>query len=399
VNTTKQTVAFAYPDAVTYGENMTIVVGLNRESQLQFPTQLEKNIRQIIDNLYLGILLLPGTVLLWMWWQRGRDSVFMSPNVFDQNASQPQSKLLPWTARRVPFVYEPIKDLTPGEAGVMLDESAGNEDVIAEILELARKKYLKLEQIETKKLFGKQIDYRFTQLKPADEKLPPVQKYLHESLFKNRTTVALSELKGSFYIRMEKAKNMLYDALTRKKLFVSHPKRSKETAWLILFFLGVVAVIIFFTAIENQQWLAFPLFLISLVVAITSALQMPAKTAVGSNYAMQAQGLKETIARGKWREEIKEKHLFIEDIFTFAVAFGVVDRLTKDMEKLNIEPPTYLNQAALNHIGFTSFAHSFTQQAGQSMSYNPSSSSSSGGSGFSGGSSGGGGGGGGGGSW
>src|SRR5690606_29155757 len=130
-------------------------------------------------------------------------------------------------------------------------------------------------------------------------------------------------------------------------------------------------------------------------------LAMPRKSARGVNIMLQARGLKATIQRGAWREKIKEKHLFIEEVFPFAVAFGVVDQLSEHMKQLGEEPPNYMGNAALNAASFQSFAQDFSSQVSSNLTYNPSSSHSSGGSGFSsgGGFSGGGGGGGGGGSW
>ena len=83
----------------------------------------------------------------------------------------------------------------------------------------------------------------------------------------------------------------------------------------------------------------------------------------------------------------------------FAVSLGVVHKLAKDMEALDIKPPEYINSANVTAMNTNTFVSSFTRSVNSNLSYNPNSSSSSGGSGFSGGSSGGGGGGGGGGSW
>lgn len=396
---TDKSATFTYPQSITYGQNMTVVVGLAQPNQLIFPTPLQKLGRNLRDNVVILVMLIPGAVMGSWWWRKGRDRLFVSPNVFDLDPNQPQTVLLPWSRPRIPFVYEPIKDITPGEAGAMLDESADDADVIAEIIDLARQKYLKIERTEKKKLFGKDIDYLFTQLKAVDGKVTPVQKYLYDSLFKSSKTVKLSSLKGTFYTHMAKAKEMLYAALTDKKMFVTNPKQSKDQALIVAFILSFGGLFILFQLLEKGLYLAIPLLIISVAVAFVSALKMPAKTALGSNIAMQAHGLKQTISRGKWREEIKEKQLFIETIFPFALAFGVVDKLTRDMEALKLEPPPYMTSSIAQGVAFNSFVTNFTSQATSSMSYNPNSSSSSGGSGFSGGSSGGGGGGGGGGSW
>jgi uncharacterized membrane protein YgcG len=145
---------------------------------------------------------------------------------------------------------------------------------------------------------------------------------------------------------------------------------------------------------------ALPLFGLSAVVALIAGYNLPAKTATGSNFAWQVRGLRRSIQYGAWREKLKEKNLFFEEVLPFAIALGVVDKLAKDMKDLNVPEPTYIPSSGMGSWATSSFINSFSAEAASSLSYNPSSSSWSSGSSFSGGgSSGGGGGGGGGGSW
>lgn len=393
-----QTAVFTYPHSINYGQNMTVAVGLDPASVLRFPTPLEKAIKMLWDNLILLPLLIPGLVLGIWWWRSGRDRMFVSANVFNHDESQPQLTTSLLRRLRVPFVYEPLKDLTPGEAGAIIDEKVDHQDVIAEIIDLARKKYLKIERTDKKKLLGTETDYVFTQLKVADGSLPKHQAYLLEKIFKSGKTVKMSALKGTFYTHVEQVKKQIMASLKQKGLFKGDPTTSRSLGFALAFVLGFICFYWMIFLTTQGIVIAVPLFIGSAVVALLSAYFLPAKTATGSNYAMQARGLKETIARGTWREKIKEKHLFFEEVLPFAIALGVVDRLSRDMESLNVKPPEYLS-SGLNQWHTASFINSFQSQASSQMMYNPSSSSSSSGSGFSGGSSGGGGGGGGGGSW
>jgi len=133
-------------------------------------------------------------------------------------------------------------------------------------------------------------------------------------------------------------------------------------------------------------------YLMQIPIAIRLIQLMPQKTAVGNNLWMQVRGLKQSINYGKWREIIKEKNLFIEEVLPFAVSLGVIDRLAKDMKDLDIEPPDYFHAGASGSLS-QDFVSQFNNDMNSSIAYNPSSSSSGGS--FSGG----GGGGGGGGSW
>jgi uncharacterized membrane protein len=149
----------------------------------------------------------------------------------------------------------------------------------------------------------------------------------------------------------------------------------------------------------------FILELLTAPIGIIFAYSMPKRKAWGYSLFRQAEGLRHYIKVGKWRQEIAEKQVFIEEMLPLAISLQVVDKLAKDMEELGIKPPEYMNNftAATFSRDFTNFEKSAADNMVTGQSSSPSGHSSwSGGSGFSGGgggSSGGGGGGGGGGSW
>jgi len=392
---------FKYSKVIGYGQNFTVLIGLDKNNLIEWPTEMEKAIGWMRANFFMFLIPLPGLAMFLIWFSKGRDYMFLSANVFNQDESRPK-KLKPlFYKHRMAFVYEPLKDLTPGEAGLLLDERVDNQDVIAEIVDLARKKYLKIEREERKGLFGKKEDYKFIKLKEADGELPEQQKYLLESIFGLKKEERLSALKGSFYQKMDKVRKLIQKSVEEKKMFTGKPSSKRVKFMILFFFLSAGS---FFLAILGigltGSGRPMGVFVFQFIAGLILAYQMPQKTAIGTNLMLQAKGLRETIKRGKWREKIKEKNLFIEEVLPFAISLGVVKKLAKDMEGLNIKPPEYFGGEGLVGYAFGSMVSDFSAKASSGLSYNPSSSSWSGGSGFSGGgSSGGGGGGGGGGSW
>lgn len=387
-----------YQEPVSYGDNVTVAIAFDPKGNWAFPSPLQKLLKQVQDSFIFTPVLLPMLVMLGWWWRKGRDTEYVSWNVFNDDPTQPQRKSPLWQRRPIPMVYEPFKTLTPGEAGVLLDGRVDSADIIAEIIELARLKYLSIKRVEKKKLFGSSQDYTFTKLKEA-KSLPAHQEYLFKKLFTSGQTVRLSSLKGSFSTEMEQTKKLLYTAVTSKGFYTANPQSVRDGSMLLVIVLLIVAAGWGIHLLELELWLAIPVFIISAGVSIALIFKMPAKTALGSNHFWQVKGLKTSIARGSWREKIKEKHLFFEEVLPFAVALGVVDQLSRDMEDLNVKAPEYVAGSSLQYFSTQAFVDSFTTEAASSLSYNPSSSSWSSGSGSSGGSSGGGGGGGGGGSW
>ncbi len=381
------------------GENFTVAVKLDKNNSLVFPTTSERISSFIYNNYPFALLFLPGLGMFFFWYKKGRDFRFDSPNVFNMDPDQLQRMRPVFEPINIPMVYEPFKNLTPGEAGALLDEKVDNQDVVSEIIDLARRKYLKIEKVEAKGFLKFGSDYLFSKLKEPSN-IPNTQTYLMEKIFETGDTVKLSNLKGNFYSHMTKVKAMINEGLRDKKLYTGNPNNVRG-----YWFVGTILVccLIFATTVSTIGFLgeAWPviLFVISYVSSVIFAWNMPQKTAVGTNLSLQAKGLRDTIRLGKWREEIKEKHLFIEEVLPFAISLGVIDKLAKDMAILNLEPPKYMAVGLGTNMNDWSRSMSdFSTSAASGLSYN-SSSSSMGGSGFSGGSSGGGGGGGGGGSW
>ena len=385
-------------EVINYGDNFTVAVKLDKNNSLIFPTKTQLWVEKLINNAPLLLLFLPGLLMFIYWYKKGRDYRFISPNVFDMDPKAPQGMKPIFEPVNIPMVYEPLKSLTPGEAGTILDERVDNQDVVAEIIDLARKKCLKVERIENKGFLKFGNDYLLTKLKEGTG-LPPHQVYLMKNIFDSNKEVKISELKGTFYTHMAKVKEMIYDNLTERNIFTSKPISAigKGIALAILMDVAAFAMTVSTISFLQAAW-PIVVMVFSFALSLIFALKMGQKTAIGTNLSLQARGLRETIRLGKWREEIKEKHLFIEEVLPFAISFGVIGKLTKDMAKLNIEPPKYISGGFHNSAAWSGFVSDFSKSAAGGLSYNPSSSS-SGGSGFSGGSSGGGGGGGGGGSW
>lgn len=391
---------FTNTQEIDYGDNFTVIVGFEKPNSFIFPTQLEKTTSWLMQNWPFFLIPLPTLAIFLWWWKKGRDYQFISANVYDLDESRP-TRLKPFSlSARAPYVYHPIENLSPGEAGALLDERVDSQDVVAEILELARKKYLKIELIEKKKLLGKERDYQLSKLKNADESLTAVQKLLHDKLFNKKDQTKISELKGKFYTTMASAKKLIDQALVDKKVYTKNPGNIRALA-LVIYISAIIMVtsVVMIPLIAFEIFWPIPVLALQIPIGILLAFNMVQKTAVGYNLWLQTKGLRKSIKYGKWREEIKEKNLFIEEVFPFAVSLGVVSQLARHMKELNIKPPEYLHASGMTTWNTSQFVSGFSSEVSSSLSYNPSSSSSSGGSGFSGGSSGGGGGGGGGGSW
>lgn len=383
---------FVSGQALGNGRDMTIVLALNKNNTLNFT----KTLGDYIYGLWgYPLAIMPLLIIGFFWLKHGRDKRYTSDNIYYEPTDK-STKNVPLFGRRefLPMVYSPINGLTPAVVGTLIDERVDIHDVVAEIVELGRLGFLKIEKIDKK---WAKDDYLITRKKIDTSKLQDYQKYLFESLFSyanDKGEVKLSELKKKFYTKLETFRNKLYTYIQEQKYFDSRPDHAR-ILWLVivLISLGIsfFGTIIF---IENtREFWPLVILLVSTLPAILLAWNMPRKTALGYSLYRQTKGLAFYLKKGKWRHVVNEKHLFLEEMLPLAISLGVVGQLARDMEELGVAPPSYFNA---HSAVWASSLTSFNASASSSFVSAP---SSSGGSGFSGGSSGGGFGGGGGGSW
>jgi uncharacterized membrane protein len=203
----------------------------------------------------------------------------------------------------------------------------------------------------------------------------------------------LSKMTGHFQSDLTAFREKLYSGLTAAGFFGSRPDHLQ--CWGIA---AAVILVLIFTPIANLFSLSqsvWPWGFLSGSIAVLFGYRMGYRTARGHALYRQLTGLKYFVGKGKWRYEIAEKHLFIEEILPLAISLGVVGQLSKDMQNLQMQPPKYLG-----NLSYVDFGH-FRSGLGRTLAAAPAGTSSgwSGRSGFSGGSMGGGFGGGGGRSW
>ncbi|MFA5026237.1 MAG: DUF2207 domain-containing protein, partial [Candidatus Shapirobacteria bacterium] len=408
-------------------EGLTVVIQIDKNNQLKIPGFLEKKVEEIRDNFGYLIALLPLVLMFYFWYSRGRDKRYLTENVFYEPENQIEKNVPLINRPHLPMVYSPIDGLTPGEVGAIIDEKIDTKDVVAEIVELARLGYFSIKKVENKGIFGIVTrDYELTKTNKTTENLKKYQEYLLESLFgidigiKSKTiqnekileftgrvpepiTVKISDLNNHFYTHLKELREKIYQQMVLGRIFAENPD-SVRTRWMaiaIVFnFLMMWAIIFFFASVTGNGG---PVLVVitGFIPSIIMAWQMPRKTAKGYSLNRQAEGLKYYLSKGKWREEIAEKQLFLEEMLPLAITLGIVDQLAKDMKYLGMEPPKYFEGVAMN--SFVNDLNNFSSSTATGLTSSPSnysgSGSWSGGSGFSGGGGGGGFGGGGGGSW
>ncbi len=362
------------------GEGLTAVVSFPK-GFIHKPTAWEHFQQIIADNWILGLPILT-LILMWMLWRkRGKDPLGFSTII-------PQ--------------YEAPEGLTPIEVGTIIDESADNQDVSAEIIYLATKGYLKITRLEEKILIFNKTDYRLDKLKEAADLPDEFDRSLMESIFGGISSIKLSGLKNKFYNDLAKIKKLVYSTVVTKGYFAKNPSSIRSLY-------GSLGVIVFFVGlafIKNGLYAAAAVIVSGIIIGVFGKF-MPAKTIKGAQARQYILGLKMYLSvaekdRLKFFNAPDKSPDRFEKLLPYAMVLGVEEQWAKQFEGIyNGQPSWYSDPTShtFNSLFLINSLHNFSASANTNLASRPSSAG-SGGSGFGGGGfSGGGFGGGGGGSW
>lgn len=270
------------------------------------------------------------------------------------------------------------RNLSPGETGTLVDEKVDTRDVMATIIDLAFRGFIKIEERKKDDFY---IVRKTTTKK--DYSLQPFETRLIQGLFQDNP----SELRiknADLYSTVKEVTDMLYASMVSEKFFPKNPQSTRN------FYIAIMSLSVF---TMNFQLL---------LVCVLFGLNMARKTIDGARAAKVAEGLKNFLtSQDKQLNYQGEKQLLFEKLLSFAVAFGVEKSWAKRFEQFKLVNPdwysSYDNRTFNSLYLADRLGSSLNSFSGSSAP--PVSSSSGFSSGFSGGSSGGGGGGGGGGSW
>ncbi len=246
----------------------------------------------------------------------------------------------PQIGRSVMVRYEPPENFRPAELGTLIDEKVDLRDIVATVIDLAVRGYLKIEETDEAGWFGDTTKTTFQRLKLPDEALRSYEKSVLEGLFESGDRVAMEDLKSSFYTRISGIKNELYGSMTKRGLFRSRPDRARTT-WIAIAVVSLLPMILLAVSLQKPA-MAFAAPFVALAIGVFAPF-MPARTVKGRETFVALKGFEEFLGR---TEANRFKALGIsetafERYLPYAMAFGVADHWAKMFEGMLSQPPTW----------------------------------------------------------
>ena len=359
-------------------EGLTIVLNFPK-GEIYQPTSAEKFWLFIADNWGFLIPIFVFILMFVLWFLKGRDEPFKKTLIAQ---------------------YEVPDNLTPGEVGYLMKEGYNGRFLAGDIVNLAVKGYLKIEEIEKnsfQKFFKVKPQYQFEKIKDwkNSKDLVEHEKRILEGIFKSKAIGSKVELKErtDFYQDKKEIDSRIKDQVSANGYFLASPWNKKIGYVLV----GIIILILFFFFGIFKERIDFILGgILSFPIILFFSLFMSKKTSKGAEAYWKARGFKHYIdVAENDRSKFYAKENMFEQVLPYAIVFGNVDKWAKAFDGIIKDPPDwYSGTSTFSVIGFSNSLNNGIVSSSSSASVSPSSSGSGGG-GFSGG----GGGGGGGGSW
>lgn len=347
----------------------------------------------LLRNWFIFLPFIVLIYLIYMWDIRGRDP-------------KKRGTIVP--------LYEPPKidkkiQISPTEAGVLIDERLDPRDISAAVINLAVKGFLKIKETKTEKLFFfTNKDYEFEKLRETKDStsVTEFEKELFEKIFNGKKKVLLSSLKNEFTEDIRELKKKAYKNMVNENIFPANPEKVRSgyrTIGISILILGCIAVLLL-TRIGLVKFTSLFLALFAVAVSgiefIIAAPFMPRKTKKGVKLLEDILGFElyiKTAEKSRIEWEVKEN--IFEKYLPYAMVLNLEKEWANRFEGIYTKPPSWYEGTIVGTFSATSFTNSLSATSSLmtrtfASTYRTSGSSGSGfsGGGFSGGGFGGGGG-------
>ena len=378
-----------------YHAGLTVAVAVDKGA-IQEPTVADEFLRFLRSNWPLLAPIVVFCLMFYLWWTRGRDP-----------------RLRPIAAQ-----YAPPNQLTPGEAGTLVDNSANMRDITASIVDLAVRGYMITDGIvgpataralrEARWSLGDRMlglmhekDYNFILQKDFSQwnALKAHEQALLGGFFpagKAGDTISMDSLQNRFYTTLPIMRSGIFDSLVSQGFYKRRPDTVRST------YIGagvVVGVLMIWGggAMARAMGIAPLPFIVggivSAVVICGFGWFMPAHTEQGTRALENVLGFEDFlnhVEADRFNRTIKTPQMF-EKFLPFAMAFGVEKNWSKAFDGIMTQPPGWYRGGygpVFYPVNFTNNLNTMSSRASSVMASAP---RSSGGSGFGGGGSSGGG--------
>ncbi len=227
------------------------------------------------------------------------------------------------------YLTEPPSNDPPGVVGTLVDETADMQDIMATLIDLARRGFIVIEQTATGGLFS-HVEFIFHRTDQDTGQLYPYEQALLRGIFSGYgNTTRLSDLRNKFYTKIPAIKTGLYREVVRNGYFSQSPDTTRSIWTMVGIAILVVAGLVGYGA-YTLLWRLSPLAVLPAfglgltgLAALIAANYMPAKTPKGSQEAARWRAFRTYLQNIKKYADLQQASDQFERYIAYAVAFGL----------------------------------------------------------------------------
>jgi hypothetical protein len=242
------------------------------------------------------------------------------------------------------YLPEPPDTLSPGMAGTLLDETVDMEDVLATLVDLARRKAISITEDKEEGFFRSSTDFVYRRER-TDVELMPYEEKLIKSVFGGDDEVRLSDLKNKFHSKLDGIKKSMYQAVTDAGYFPKNPESVRSQYGCLGIFgiflgvgLGVFLVSVFgdLTSAAVLPGVGLAVVAIGLLIL---ARHMPRKTVKGAEEAARWQAFKNYLEDIDKYSDLEVQKEIWDQWLPYAIAFGFEKQYIRKFEQVDAPAP------------------------------------------------------------
>ncbi len=316
-----------FPHGIVQGQPSAWQASFDR--QRAFEETVKPGINLIVLLVSLVILFGGPALAVVLWYRRGRD---------------PDVGLI------ADYLNEPPAGITPGVAGTLVDEQADLRDVIATLVDLARRGILVMEEQGKPNLAGLLTgrDWVFSRGPAFGGALAPHEQKLIEALgLTQKDSVSLSAMRNRFYTKIPGINDALYSQLVAGGYYQRRPDQVRGAyaalATVLMVVTFVVGCLVMTVALDfTDVGLLLPMGLGATTLAffIVSG-QMPVRTRKGAEARMRLEAFKRYLQNIEKYTNVQAATEQFEKYLPYAIAFGLDRTWISKFAAVDTPAPTW----------------------------------------------------------
>jgi len=277
------------------------------------------------EYLIFGPPLLILIIFIYFYWKHGREPKITEKSIYE---------------RDIPYGYGPAL------ANSILNWGVNEDSIVATLMDLIRRKYLKVEKVKGKKFlfFGGKDDYEFSEGKKSADDLIKFEKMIFDMIYDNfdKGKIRISELnkivisKRKYMGFFDKWKKEVEKELKKINLIDrSGEKKFWGLAFLIILGCGFVGVVggSYFISSLYPLIIGTGICVFELLILLFFKGALPKRNDRGAQHYYKWKNLKKFLKDfGMMKEKVPMDLILWEQFLVFATAFGISSKVIKEMD-------------------------------------------------------------------